>query len=161
MTLSLVLAVLAADPPACPAELFRIERSKNANVVLYETKQAGKGELDAKEPVTATWLMLADKGQREPLTFLERRLAYGFDVAASKEGIEVLLKALATRRILVRKSGACHAAVATIDGRDAVLRRIYVRSDESALMPEVLSIELFGADERTGEARYEKLLPAK
>lgn len=161
MSLLLVLAVLAADPPGCPAELFRIERSKNANVVLYEAKTTASGELAADEPLTASWLLLADAGQREALSFFERRVAYGFDVKAVKDGLEVSLKALAQRLVFVRRQGPCFAALSTIGGHSAILRRIFVKTDEGPLVPDVLSVELFGVDAATGEARYEKIVPSR
>jgi hypothetical protein len=161
VSMLLVLAVLAADPPGCSSELFRIERSKNANVVLYEAQTTSAGELSADEPFTASWLLLADRGQREALSFFERRMAYGFEVKPVKDGLEVSLKALAQRRISVRRQGACHAALATIGGSEAVLRRIYVKTDEGPLVPDVLSVELFGVDAATGEARYEKIVPSR
>jgi len=161
MTTWLVLALLSADPPRCPTELFRIERSKNANVVLYEVQASPSGELQPDAPVVASWLMLADRGQREALTFFERRAAYGFDVERLKDGVALSLKALARRPIQVRRHGACHAALSAIDGHDAVLQRIFVTSDERPLIPEVLSIELFGVDAVTGAALHETITAAR
>lgn len=159
MTSLLVLALLSVDAPACPVELFRIERSKNANVVLYEAKAGPAGELDGAEPVTASWLLLAEHGQREPLSFFERKMAYGFDVRAGPDGFALRIKALANRSIVVRRVGACPAALATIGGREGVLRRIYVQADDSGLVPRVQYVEVFGVDAATGEALYEKLAP--
>jgi hypothetical protein len=157
----LALLIVAADPPACPVELFRIERSKNANVVLYETKTTPTGELSTDEPLTASWLLLANGGKREALSFFERRMAYGFDVKPAREGFEVSLKALAQRQLLLRRNGPCFAAVSTIAGHAAILQRIFVKTDEGPLVPDVLSVELFGVDAATGEARYEKIVPAR
>lgn len=159
MTPLLALALLAADAPPCPAELFRIERSKNANVVLYEAKPGPDGELDEAQPVTASWLLLADKGQREPLSFFERAMAYGFDVQRAERGFALKLKALAQRTIIVRRHGACAAALSTIDGKEGVLRRIFVQADDSGLVPHVQYVEVFGVDAVTGAALYEKLVP--
>lgn len=159
MTPILALALLAADAPPCPAELFRIERSKNANVVLYEAKAGPGGELDRAEPVTASWLLLADRGQREPLSFFERAMAYGFDVQPVAGGFALKLKALAQRQIVVRRRGACAAALSTIGGKDGVLQRIFVQADDSGLVPHVQFVEVFGVDAVTGAALYEKLVP--
>lgn len=157
MTSLLALALLAAGP--CPTELFRIERSKNANVVLYEAKAGPGGELNAAEPVTASWLLLADKGQREPLSFFERTMAYGFDVRPVEGGFALRLKAVTGKAIIVRPRGACPAALSTIGGKEGVLRRIYVKADDSGLVPHVQYVEVFGVDATTGAALYEKLVP--
>lgn len=144
--------VLTADPAAC--EVFRIERSKNANVVLYEAD----GDLEHDEPVKASWLMLAKNGERQKLTFFEKLVAYGFEVRARREGgRELRLKALKDRALRLVKRGACLAAVGVIDGGEAVLQRVYVTTDEGGAVPKVLSVELFGVDVATGAPRVERL----
>lgn len=154
-----VASLLSAAPATCPVELFRIERSKNANVVLYEVKRRADGTADPREPLTASWLMLADAGQREGLNFLEQRAAYGFDVKAVKDGFEVHLRALAQRAIRLAQHAGCLAALTVIAGRQAVLRRIYVKADDSKLIPDVLSVEVHGVDVATGEPVSETLKP--
>lgn len=149
LVFALVSQLLAAEP-SCRVELFRIERSKNANVVLYE-----RGEGD--EPVRASWLLLAGNGAREPLSLFERAFAYGFDVRRAGEVVELTLKAFKQRVIkLVSRSG-CLAAVSVIDGKLAVLERIFVKATDG-LAPAVEFIELYGLDAETGEARSERLM---
>lgn len=160
MLASLTLAlVLSADPALCKRELFRIERSKNANVVLYEANPGVATELDPKHPVTATWLLLARSGERQDLTFFEKLVAYGFDAKVDKAGGSAVLKlkALKERGLRVVKQGACLVAVGMINGAEAVLQRVYVKTNEQGAMPEVVSVELFGVDVQTGEPRVELL----
>jgi hypothetical protein len=161
---SLVLAaVLSADPGTCPRELFRIERSKNANVVLFETKPGKDVALDPDEPIVASWLLLATTGKRESISFFERLFAYGFEarLAPSGESCSLTLKALKDRTIRVTNRGDCRSAFAVIGGADAVLQKIFVQADERGPAPSVQYIELFGVDVATGEARYEKVLRGK
>src|SRR5258705_13664792 len=66
------------------ATLFTIARSKNANVVRYQARTRGGG-LDRSHPIDAYWLMLAEDGRREELSWAERKLAYGFSVSALTE----------------------------------------------------------------------------
>ncbi len=158
-----VLSFLAVDPapqPNCAAELFRIERSKNANVVLYEAKPGHPGTLDADEPITASWLMLAAKGERQSLNFIERSLAYGFEVKpAPSGGFAMVLKALRQRVIHIATRAGCTAAMSTIDGREGVLQRVFVKADDRAVIPPVQYVELFGIDAATGAPLHEKLVP--
>lgn len=164
MFTSLVLAsVLGADPGACPRELFRIERSKNANVVLYETNPGKGAELNPDEPIVASWQLLATTGQRESLSFFERLFAYGFEarLAPSGASCSLTLKALKGRTIRVANRGDCLSAFAVIGGSDAVLQKIFVQTDERGPAPAVQYIELFGVDVATGEPRYEKVLRGK
>ena len=159
----LLLAVLSAAPAQCPVELFRIERSKNANVVVYEARPGSKTALDPDEPVTASWVLLASKGQRQSLNFFERLFAYGFEVKLGPLAQNALLtlKALKGRTVRVALREGCLAAFGLIAGVETVLKRVFVTSDEHGATPKVLSIELFGVDVVTGETRSEKLVAGK
>jgi len=67
---------LSASPElfALPSrELFTLGRSKNANVVKYAVRTGQNGRLNPAEPVEAYWLMLAENGRREELTWTELR----------------------------------------------------------------------------------------
>ncbi len=150
------------DPPqlaACPAELFRIARSKNANVVAYEANLVGAHQVDDREPVRAVWLMDAEDGRRDGLTLFERLFAFGFDVetASPQPGFWVILKAQRARPIRMRESEGCPRAFAIISGREAILRRIYVEASGSGLVPAVQSVSLFGVDPATGEPLKETI----
>lgn len=161
---SIVLAAsLSSAPvpaaPACPAELFRIARSKNANVVVYEARRSGSGSLDPREPLQASWLLLAQQGQREDLNFVERLLAYGFDVrpARPQEGWSVTLKALKDRPVRVVDLEGCPKALWQIGGRQGVLEKVYVKADDRFLIPPVEYVEIFGVDPKSGEKLYERI----
>src|SRR5262249_39724099 len=84
--LALVLLVLVpalglAAEHTCPAHLFVIERSKNANIVAYDAKRTPAGDLDASEPVVAYWLLNGEKDKREELNRVEKDKAYGVEAA--------------------------------------------------------------------------------
>lgn len=160
---ALLLVLLSSAPADCPVELFRIERSKNANVVVYEARRGPQSPLDPDEPLTASWIMLAKGGQRQSLNFFERLFAYGFDVklGPQAQSAQVTLKALKDRTIRVAPRDGCLAAFGVVAGAETVLKRIFVTTDEHGAAPSVLSIELFGVDAATGEARSEKLVAGK
>lgn len=159
----LLLSLLSAAPVDCSSELFRIERSKNANVVVYEARPGSSSPLDPDEPVTASWILLARDGKRQSLNFFERLVAYGFDVklAPLAQSALLKLKALKGRTLRVALRNGCLAAFGVIDGVETVLKRVFVTTDERGATPTVLSVELFGVDPATGEARTEKLVAGK
>lgn len=159
---ALVASILAAAPPrSCPDELFRIERSKNANAIVYEVGRRADGSVDPETPVRASWIMATRGGAREDLNFLERTLAYGFDVrpAAPGPGWWLTLKAKKERPVHVRPEGGCLSAVGTIAGHEGLLRRIYVKADDGKLIPSVEYVDVFGEDARTGAPLHERILP--
>jgi hypothetical protein len=161
LLVALSMTAGAREAAACPEELFRITRSLNANVVVYEVGKRPDGSVDPEQPVRASWILLARKGEREDLNFLEKLLAYGFEVksAAPQPGWWVTLKAKKDRPLHVMERDGCLGAFGTIGGREGALRKLYVKADDKKLIPSVEYVELFGVDPRTGAALYEKIMP--
>jgi len=154
----------ATSPPAATpgtTGLFVIERSKNANVIHYDARLTPDGGLDPDEPVVAYWIMAAEDGHRENLTWLEKKKAYGFSVErnAASGGFRVALVAVPDRQVTVKMAGKTVRAEMTIDGRRAVIERIYINASDGFTGPKVHYYELFGKDPDTGEKRYEKIVP--
>ncbi|HEY5375603.1 MAG TPA: DUF4833 domain-containing protein [Polyangiaceae bacterium] len=140
-------------------ELFRLGRSKNANVVRYAVRTGADGRLDAACPVEAYWLMLAEDGRREELTWTERKLAYGFSVSEqTSQGLLLHLSACSARELRVRSSDGAFRAELAIAGQRAFLQRIFVQTEEGLLLPRVRFVELSGV---TARARHvsERIVP--
>lgn len=145
----------------CAAELFRIARSKNANEVVYSARVAREGELDGDDPLVAEWHMLAEDGHREGLNFVEKLFAYGFSVdpVPGGDGYLVVLKAKKDRPVHLAMREGCPAALVTISGKEALLRRIFVATTEGGLFPQVAWADLDGVDPTTGHPIRERIFP--
>jgi hypothetical protein len=140
-------------------ELFTLGRTKNANVVKYAVRMGRDGRLDASEPVEAYWLMLAEDGRREELTWTERQLAYGFSVSAqSRAGFSLRLAACSERVLHVSATPSGFRAELLIARQPAFLRRVFVRTDEGLLMPHVRYVEISGLT-AAGQSVSERILP--
>ena len=125
--------------------MFTLARTKNANVIKYAVRVDRDEHLDRKNPIEAYWLMRAEDGRREELTWTERRLAYGFSVSrVSQDGLILRLSACATRDLHVRPTLAGYRAELDISGQRAFLQRIFVRTDEGSLIPRVRYVEISG-----------------
>jgi hypothetical protein len=157
-----VLALLAAPAAAQikTAPLFIIERNKNANVVHYDARLTADGKLDPKQPVIAYWIMLAEDGRRKKLSWIETKKAYGFTIKPdpSVNGYKMTLLAAPKRQIIVKKKGAVHAET-VINGRPAILEKIYINASDGLMGPKVQYIEVHGKDLQTAEKRREKMVP--
>jgi hypothetical protein len=168
-TLIFLLALLVAIPvfPRMSAaedftiqRLFHIERNKNANIVVYDARVLPEGKLTKKDPVEVYWLKLAEDGERKKLKRIERKMAYGFKVRDQEDAqLRLDMKADIGRDIFVAAVQDTFRALIDIDGRRAVLNRIYIFAKEGGILPSVEYIEMFGVDLETGEERYEKYLP--
>jgi hypothetical protein len=149
-----------AEARALPSrELFTLGRNKNANVVKYAVRLARDGRLDQAVPVEAYWLMLAEDGRREELTWTERKLAYGFSVSvATSEGCLLHLDACSARALRVRATNGAYRAELAIQRQPAFLERIFVQTDNGALFPRVRYVEISGRN-ANGQALSERVVP--
>ena len=152
----------ATETAPCPDHLVVIERSKNANVVAYDANRGPEGDLSASRPVVAYWLLNGEKDKRRELSAFEWQLAYGFDVMPghSPGTFAMAFKADPKRRMTIRTLNGCPVLSGPIDGHDGILRRIFVQSTETFILPKVQYIELFGEDIATNMPLEEKSVPA-
>ena len=157
----LVLMAVPAAAQIKTSPLFIIERSTNANVVHYDARLTADGNLDPEEPVVAYWVLLAEDGRRKNLGWIEKRKAYGFTIKpdVSTNSYTMTLVADPKHQITIKQGMDTVRAEVVIDGRTAVLEKLYINASEGFFGPTVLSIEVYGKDLQTGEMLREKLVP--
>jgi len=140
--------------------LFVIGRSNNSNVLHYDV-HFDDGRLDLDEPLLAYWVMRAEDGRREGLTWMEREFAYGFRITSpvTSDGFRVVLKAFSRRELAVRKNaGGGYRAFVRVDGKTVTLDRIFVSVEEGGVTPSVRFVDLFGTTSN-GKRVSERLVP--
>jgi hypothetical protein len=156
----LAFFLLRADTADAGPTLFVIQRSKNANEVHYDVQVGADGALE-DEPVVAYWVLKAEGGGREDLSYFERKMAYGFEVSEPDGNGEREMKLVAwedrTIRLKQDEKGNWRA-VTEIDGEDAYLTRLYIETDESGLTPEVVFVDIFGETVDGGDEVQEHLV---
>jgi hypothetical protein len=151
-----VSAVVAADEPA---RLFCIGRNKNANVVCYDARLQKGRKLYRSHPIDAYWIMRAEDGRREELSWLERKYAYGFTILgdASDSGFRFRLDALPDRTIDVRHADRTFRAETMVARRRSRLVSVFVQTKEGGVMPKVRYVDLRGIDLETGRQQVERV----
>ena len=162
LILALTVAPLLtqAETPA-QQHLFKIERSKNANIIQYDAQVGPDGKLVRKEPVVGYWIRLAEQGQVQELSWVQRTFAFGFDAKLdrNRERAELDMAADFGRPIIVIRNGDVYRATAPIDGSLSYLEKIFIQASGKGMSITVEYIELYGEDMETGEARYQKFFP--
>jgi len=160
LALTLPLSALADEVEPTAQRLFHIERNKNTNIVVYDAQVLPDSNLAEEDPVTVYWLKLAEGGHRKELKGIEKKMAYGFEVE-SREGNRLVIdmKADVGRNLVVDMHEGTYWAFMEIDGRQALLEKIFIFAKETLMLPSVKYLELFGTDVETGEEVYEKLEP--
>jgi Domain of unknown function (DUF4833) len=140
--------------------LFVIRRSKNRNTIYFDVRTPAESAADPAQPVNVYWRLFEEDGRTEPLTWAERELAYGYEVvgARARDVFHIRLRACNGRTIQVHLDGTPRALL-PIAGKPAVLREIYVATDESALVPKVRHVDLIGLAVGTQLPLRERLHP--
>ena len=162
--LVIVTAILAGIALAQTTQpLFMIERTKNANKLYYEAVINKNGAISAKEPVKAHWILWARDSTgktTEPLSFLEKKVAYGFNIEPDPSGthFNMCLKPFKERNIKVYLKDGTARSEMLVDGRPSYFSKMYIYSKGDS-KPD--SIKLYGTDVETGDNTYEKVVPKK
>ncbi len=150
-------------PPETKISLFYIQRSSNANVVVYDANLLTDKKLNPKNPVHTYWIRYGDKAQKQELTTIQRTLAYGLytnPIVDEPDSYEGYFLAYRKRKFVVKLDPKGNPiALFPINGKLQILRKIFVSVNEEKFMPSVYFIELFGKDPVTGKEVYEKFKP--
>lgn len=154
-------ALVSRPVSGCEDVLFTIERSLNANVVVYEALTESTGDFVPRRPVNVTWILKAGSGEREGLNFIEKGV-YGYHVEPPRPdgSVVIRLKARKNLPITLRKDGECAVAWAPISGREARLEKVWVQVKGKGLFSRTVEyLDLIGVDpESSGEVR-ERIVP--
>ena len=143
--------------------LFYIQRSSNINAIVYDANFGIDKKLDPKNPVHTYWILYNQGGKKQELTSIQRSLAYGLHTrptAAETGSYEGYFFAYRKRRFVVKlNSKGEPMALFPINGKMQILKKVFVKVDETGIMPSVIYVELWGRDVLTDKEVYEKFKP--
>ena len=151
-------------PPSTAQRLFYVQRTSNTNTIIYDANTISGRSFNTKQPINVYWIRYAEQGQSEPLSYLQRTMAYGVEVRPTgQEGeyeFNVVSYPKRKLRLYIDPAGKPRA-VLDINGKKSWLNRVYVHIEgkKVGIIPEVKYVELFGTDPQSGKAVYEKFVP--
>lgn len=150
--------------PNEPNQLFYLQRDPDDNTVIYQLNTIN-GAVDADKPVNSYWIRYAEGGVRRDLNIMQRTMAYGISHKRLGNGdFELRLAAYKSHPLRLgycEKSGT-YNVYTTINDREAVLERVFVRIEGgSMLSPDISYFELSGRDTATQEQVSERIKPAQ
>ncbi|WP_207536067.1 DUF4833 domain-containing protein [Desertivirga arenae] len=156
----IIAAATAETEPALPVpkgiknELFYLQRDPNKNTVIYELNLKN-GSVDQDKPVNVYWIRYEEKGQKQDLSSMQRRLGYGLNSKyLGKDRYELRFVSYDKLPLLLTKSETDNKyhIYARIKQKQAILNRIFVRVTWGTLgWPKVQYAELIGTDPSSGE----------
>src|SRR5690606_13713219 len=143
-------------------QLFYMQRDPDENTIVYQLNMID-GAVDTSEPVNAYWIRYAEGGERKKLNFIQRTMAYGVSHQPLENGdVELRLAAYKSLplRLTYREADKKYVVLADINGRPAILERIFVRIlGGSALNPDIAYFELSGRDTATAAPVMQRIKP--
>ncbi len=149
-------------PPATAERMFYVQRTPNANTIVYDLNLDSKGVPDADEPVRVYWIKYAERGQKEDLNFIQRKFAYGLNFKPLNNGgydIRFVSYKKFPLALLKGTDGKYHI-FAFISHKQAILKSIFVMVDGGSFwIPNILYVEIKGTDPGTGREMVERFKP--
>ena len=103
-----------------------------------------------------------ENGRYEELNPIEREYAYGIvhQEKLDENKFKVILAGLKGLEIIVERLNDSFKAMVSINGRESILEKIYIKSEEKSTgLPKVLYIDLFGRTKETGLPIKERIAP--
>jgi len=150
-------------PEPSSNQLFYIQRSSNINSIIYDANLGIDKKLDGKSPVHAYWIRYTEGNKKQELSVIQRSLAYGLHTKAITGELgsyEGHFLAYRKRKFVVKLNPKGEPiALFPINGKMQILKKVFVKVDESGIMPSVIHVELWGRDPITDKEVYEKFKP--
>lgn len=137
--------------------VFVFERNTNTNYVCYDINLQD-GKLCQKEPLKPYWV-LGGETRIEPLTYLDRKMAFGIKVVSAKEN-EALVYLTPYKNLTIRlcKRQGKWVGIVKIGDREMIIRKMFAQM-KPPINVKCEYVDIFGTDLSTGEKRTERIQP--
>lgn len=149
-------------PPVNTASLFYLQRTSNLNTIVYDLNLRDDGTLNPEQPVKPYWIRYAEKGQKEDLSYIQRKFAYGLTAKALDNG-NYDIRFVSYKKFpltLMKSADGKYHIFALISQKQIMLNRIFVKIEGGSFwLPNVLYVELKGTDQVTGKEIVERFKP--
>jgi hypothetical protein len=148
--------------PSDPHQIFYLQRSMNSNTIVYTARIGSDRKLDRDEPIEIFWRRFNDNGEKLPLTFTERNLAFGVRTKPLRNGPDaylVTLKAYSGRSAVLRIVNGAPQLEGKVAGQDARLISAFLHLDESGRIPRVIKVDLRGETLNSRQPLFESFIP--
>jgi len=141
--------------------LFYIERNKDRNRIYYEANETPSGKLDQDHPIKIYWLKEEGQGKTAPLTWVQKRLAYGLDFYMVSDSVSAFqFVSYKDRTLHLRKSEKGYKVYLQTSSGPMELSKIFVNiSGGTFLFPKIAYVQLIGISPKSGTYISEKILP--
>lgn len=126
ITIMMVLLWQGISTATAADRIFFVSRNLNKNIIVYDVCLKD-GKLDTEKPLHPYWYRLEENPiSTGELTFIQRKLAYGYSVEEKRENEAIVkLKAYKKRMVKICKRHGKWAGLTTINNKECILTEIY------------------------------------
>ena len=135
-------------------QVFFLQRTTNANTIVYVAQFDADGALNTRRPIAGYWRRFAGRGHVMQFRWYERVFGFGAKTRALPDGsgFEVRFNAIKDQQLVLKQNAPFDAALFTRqNGRDYEMIYGYLNVDESGLLPKVTQLRLYTSDPQTGQ----------
>jgi hypothetical protein len=148
-------------PAESISRLFYMQRTANTNTIIYELNASG-GKLDSENPLHVYWIRYAEQGQKEELSYIQRKFAYGV-VTKKLPNDQYDVRFVSYKKfplLLMKANDGKYHIFATVAQKQIMLSRLFVKIEGGSFwLPNVVYVELRGTDQNTGREIVERFKP--
>lgn len=142
--------------------LFKIDRSRDADIICYDVVLDNYGKLDKESPVSIYWLRKTKDFVHEPLTMIQNRFSYGIRYYETSEHHAIFRFVSFNDRDfkLERSLDGQYGVFTRLGDRLVKVERIYVQFGGGPYLTPVISeVILYGRDPESGILMTENIRP--
>lgn len=147
-------------PPRSIGHLFYLQRTPNANTIMYDLN-IKDGALDKEDPVHAYWIRYTEKKQKEELSFIQRKFAYGIkskDLGNNKYELHFVSYKKMPLYLEYSATEKTYHVFATVGTKYMRISRIFIMINGGSFWsPNIEFVEIKGLDPVTGKEITERL----
>ena len=146
-------------PAGNSKQLFYLQRTSNTNTIVYELNYKN-GSIDTENPVQGFWIRYQEMGQREELSFIQRKFAYGLKTKKIADDQYELSFVSYKKYKMYLKLGADkkYYVFTDINHKPAVLTSIFIKINGGSFWsPNIEYVEILGLEPNTKAAVKERL----
>lgn len=146
-------------PTGNSKQLFYLQRTPNTNTIVYELNYKN-GVIDKENPIQEFWIRYQERGQREELSYIQKKFAYGIKTKfISENQYELSIVAYKKYKMYLRQGPDKKFYVyITINQKQAILTRIFLQINGGAFWsPNIEYIDVYGIDPKSRAIVKERL----
>ena len=142
--------------------LFRIERSKDSDQIVYEPNITAQGKLNINNPVKVYWLKPSDANKTEPISWIQKNFSYGLtflNIMETEAKFQFVSYNKRTFKLRKNDNGDYQVFTNSLNKRVA-LNRIFIQIDGGTFwFPNITKIDIYSTDIKTGKTIIETINP--